>query len=108
MRAVGWWGGNKSDPVYGLRITKADRDRAFDPSWASVAVHLDGQPDPVVVDLTPAFWRECHELRHPAIGAWFNELGVAPWPAGSPPSFALRETEPAQFHARPIEHKSLL
>lgn len=74
---------------YGLRISRVDRDRHFRRDWSRVTVRLPGQDKPVVVNLTPSFWKNCTELRHKEIGRWLRASGFAPWPKGDPPAFEM-------------------
>jgi hypothetical protein len=108
MRARGWSGGSEANPTYGLAITASDRDIVIDKAWASVVLFLGEDPAPVEVDLSGAFWRSCPEFRHPAIKTWFEELGLAPWRKGSPPSFGVRNIGDNQFTVRRLERKSLI
>ena len=99
MRVVGWSSGspnNQTGAGYGIRISRQDRDRHFDPDWANVTVDLDGQEE-VAVDLSPSFWRCCIELRSKLIGAWMLRKGLAPWPTGQPPEVELEPQGEARF-----------
>jgi hypothetical protein len=73
-----------SGPGYGIRISKADRNRYFVPGWDRVELEFpSGQR--VKVSLTRSFWKPekaCAELRSAAVGRWMIEQGVAPWPKG--------------------------
>ena len=108
MRARGWFGGNVDSPVYGLAITPGDRDALIDRSWRQVVLFLGDSDEPTAVDLSDAFWHRCPELRDPAIRTWFAELGVIPWPKGSPPSFGMRNLGGNRFSVKHIERRSLL
>jgi len=104
MRAVGWHnGGPPTEPSgYGLKVTPAERDRAFDKTWDEVVVDLDGGEE-MRVALTPSFWRRCSELRSAEIGRWLLGQGAAPWPKSSPPGIALRQVEGNRFTARVLK-----
>ena len=108
MRARGWSGGSEANPTYGLAITASDRDIVIDKSWDSVRLFLGDAADAVEVNLSAAFWKSCPEFRHPAIRAWFEELGLAPWRKGSPPAFGVRNIGENQFTVRRLERKSLI
>lgn len=108
MQATGWWGGSPDHPVYGLAITKTDRDNVINPDWEAVELLLGDTTEPVVVPLSDAFWRSCSEFRHPAIRSWFESLGIASWPKGNPPSFAMRSVGDNQFTVRPVVRRSLV
>lgn len=92
MLATAWNNGahHASGAGYGLKISKADRDRYFSSSWREVLVSLPGQKMPVVVELSPSFWKNCTELRHQEIGRWLRANGYAPWPKGRPPKFEVQ------------------
>ena len=71
MRVVGWSNGspnNQTGAGYGIRISRLDRERYFDPDWEKVIVDIDGQEE-IAVSLSPSLWRSCIELRSPRIGA---------------------------------------
>jgi hypothetical protein len=101
VQASGWHNGSRgrSGAGYGIRISKADRDRYFVPCWDNVELEFpDGQR--VQVDLTRSFWKPetpCAELRDAAIGRWLIEQGAAPWPKGSPPRLVLAPLGPKRF-----------
>jgi hypothetical protein len=74
VQASGWHNGSprRSGAGYGIRISKADRDRYFVPGWDNVEIEFpDGQR--VQVDLTRSFWKPetpYAEPRDAAIGRW--------------------------------------
>lgn len=92
MHATAWNNGSHdmSGAGYGLRISKEDRDRHFNPACTLVIFNLGGEED-VEVRLSKSFWRSCTELRSSAIGRWLRRNGLAPWPKGNPPTFAMRK-----------------
>jgi hypothetical protein len=73
---------------YGIRISISDRDRSFDPDWATIDVDL-GALGRVTVSLSDSFWRTCSELRSADIGRWLIGQGLVPWPKSAPPSLEL-------------------
>lgn len=91
---------------YGLKLTKADRDRYFDSSWEHILLELDGA-ETTSVSLSPSFWRSCPELRSAEIGSWLIQHGAAPWKQGSPPGIVLAPVEGNQFAARLLARRSL-
>jgi len=101
VEASGWHNGSprSSGAGYGIRISKADRDRYFVPGWESVELEFpDGQR--AEVTLTRSFWKPekpCAELRHEVIGRWMFAQGAAPWPKGSPPRLVLMPLGPKLF-----------
>ena len=98
MRAAAWHGGpdKTSGAGYGVRISHADRDAQFNPSWTSVTVAIAGVAD-IRVPISRSFWRLCSELRSAEIGRWMLRKGLAPWPKGRPPVFELTPLAPAKF-----------
>lgn len=83
--ATGWSNGAPlvTGAGYGVRISRADRDLYFDPSWSQIVVELGSRR--TTVRLSESFWRNCHELRSAAIGRWLLDNDLATWPAGEPP-----------------------
>jgi hypothetical protein len=102
VEAKGWNNGTPraTGAGYGIRISRADRNAHFEHAWRSVTFSLDGQSE-VEVSLTPSFWRQCTELRGAEIGRWMIARGLAPWPAGQPPTFELTRVGDARFVLRP-------
>ena len=61
MKAKGWSNGgpnNETGAGYGIRLTHADRDRYFDPTWVAVELQLGADAE-VTVPISPSFWRGC-------------------------------------------------
>jgi hypothetical protein len=98
MRVSAWNNGThlKSGAGYGLRMSRAIRDRWFRPEWPNVVLELDGGTR-VAISLTPSFWRSCSELRSAELGRWLLRLGLAPWPSGAPPFLELEHMEGSRF-----------
>jgi hypothetical protein len=98
MRVRAWSNGasRRSGAGYGLKVSTADRDKAFDEEWTHVVLTIPGQGE-IVVSLSASFWRICSELRSAAIGRWLLETGRAPWPRGVPPSLRLTHTGGNRF-----------
>ena len=80
---------HSSGAGYGLRISAEIRDRCFDRGWDDVTLHLQGHDKPVIVNITPSFWRRCSEMRSKEIGRWLIRNEDAPWEKGSPPKFRI-------------------
>ncbi|MEV0383002.1 hypothetical protein [Nonomuraea sp. NPDC050643] len=101
MRVTGWNNGShRADGSgYGLRISKADRDRFFDRDRHSLILEL-GNDESVVVSVAPSFWAGCTELRSARIGRWLIGQGLAPWPAGQPPVLVMEQVEAGRFAVR--------
>ena len=95
MRATAWNNGrhHTSGAGYGLRISEEDRDRFFDRSWGHVVFDLGGEAQ-ANVPLSESFWRSCSELRSAEI---LRICGLAPWPKGNPPVFALEHVAGNRF-----------
>jgi hypothetical protein len=93
MQATAWKNGGSG---YGLHIRTADRDRFFDRAWRQVVLDLTGQ-GPVIVTVSPSFWRRCTELRSAEIGRWLHCNGLAPWPSGIPPRVVMEQVADNRF-----------
>jgi len=102
MQATAWSNGSPraSGAGYGLKISRRDRDRFFDPGWSAIVLHLPGQ-EPVSVRLYGSFWRSCTELRSAAIGRWLRANELAPWQPGKPPVLALQQAGDRAFRVTP-------
>jgi hypothetical protein len=109
VRASGWHnGGQQADPAgYGIKFTKADRDRSFDPDWDHVVLDLEGA-EQVTVPLAASFWRSCSELRSAAIGRWLLESGAAPWAHGTPPGIVVTPVESNHLSAHVLKRYNFL
>jgi len=104
MIVTAWKNGRHSDQnlAYGIRINPEDRDIFFMKSWSSIDLSLPDRNDFLNIAITPSFWKECHELRHPSIGQWFRENNHTPWEKGCPPKFVLKPVRQNQFTLRPL------
>jgi hypothetical protein len=91
MKVVGWNNGspdNRNGEGYGIRIVPKDRDVYFQRTKSSLHIEL-GDGHLVMFRLSDSFWGDCVELRSPKIGKWMLNVGLAPWPIGSPPNLRL-------------------
>ena len=88
---------------YGLKVSAADRDRSFNRNWRSGTLRPVTKSRFVEVNCAKdSFWnRTCRELIASDVGRWFIELGVAPWPTGTPPRFDLSPIETGIFRVQP-------
>jgi hypothetical protein len=86
MIVSAWHDGGGS---YGLRILEANVSLYFRPEWETVAIYLPDETEPVVVPLTPSFWRGSPELRSSRIKAFFLRNGLIPWEKKQPPNLEL-------------------
>jgi hypothetical protein len=102
MRATAWNNGSHSatGAGYGLRISRQDRDRFFDPQWQEVVFDLGGEAEATTA-LSESFWRSCSELRSADIGRWLLRHDLAPWPRGRPPVVTVTHIEGNRFLALP-------
>jgi hypothetical protein len=102
--ATAWNNGqhHSSGAGYGLKVSPSDRDRYFDRRWGVAELHLPALDEPVRVNIDKAsFWSgNCRELISREIGQWFQSVGRAPWPSGSPPRVELRPRGNGAFHVR--------
>lgn len=89
MKVTAWNSGKTSQPgAYGIRISRADRDKHFSRSWHNVCIELSDDYT-VEVNVSRSFWKDCIELRHRCIGKWIMARGKkAPW-GRNPPRFEL-------------------
>jgi hypothetical protein len=105
MRASGWNNGSPSTSGagYGIRISKADRNSYFVPTWTHVQLQFpDGST--ARVQLSSSFWKPlspCSELRSAAIGRWLIAQGLAPWKKGSPPKLVVSPLSNNDFLVKP-------
>lgn len=72
---------------YGLKIDRLDRDRYFVREWGTILMELEGEAQPVEVNIDKdSFWNStCRELISVKIGKWLIKNGLAPWPFRKPP-----------------------
>lgn len=74
MHVIAWNNGkhHTTGAGYGLKISIRDRDRYFRREWQSVFVMLEGQAEPIEVNVAKSsFWSPvCRELIHAEIGGW--------------------------------------
>jgi hypothetical protein len=105
--ATGWHNGHPSHEAagYGLKLTKADRDRYFDRTWQEVELQFVSDQSVTTVQLNPSFWGGCTELRSATIGQWLLTAGAAPWSQGNPPGVVVTHVEDNRFTARLIERR---
>ena len=87
---------NKTGSGYGIRISRKDRNKYFDPEWDSVEVELD-ENKMVDVSISSSFWDDCIELRCSEIGLWMLNKNDAPWPKHNPPKYKLTPTQERCF-----------
>jgi hypothetical protein len=84
---------------YGLKISLVDRDLYFDPSWKSVYLHLEGNSQPVEINVDKkSFWGPtCRELINKEIGVWLRANNLAPWPKSKPPKLPMEVVDNREF-----------
>ncbi|MCE7556437.1 hypothetical protein [Aliivibrio fischeri] len=75
---------------FGVRIARKDRDSNFLQSQPIVRLLVDDEV--VEVELTPSFWRKCHEIRHQKIGKWIVYHGLHKASKGYPNKLLLERT----------------
>lgn len=100
FEATAWNNGGHSDTGagYGLRIGALNRDTFFHRNWNDVTLYLQGNEKPVSVKLTPAFWKQCSEVRSKDIGRWLIQNGHALWEKGRPPRFRVKREGERDFY----------
>lgn len=84
---------------YGFRVHPADRDAYFKKEWTSLVIEVEGQGEPVEVELDPAgLWGETPApILCPAVGRWLRHNGLAPWGRGNAPVILLEPVEGNHF-----------
>ena len=84
---------------YGFRVHPADRDTFFKKEWTAVVIEVEGQGDPVEVQIDQTgLWAETPgAIICPAVGRWLRHNGLAPWARGNPAVFALEPVEENRF-----------
>jgi hypothetical protein len=101
MIVSAWWGGNRTNPTYGIRVGHNNRDNFFNPAWAHIKVEIDGELH--TFRLTPGFWRHCPEFRDPdengvrVIRNWLQHNFQIPWEPNHPPHFVLEIVGEGRF-----------
>lgn len=86
---------DRAGVVYGVRVSRTDRDRFFDPRAPEINIEIGGKP--VHAKLTPSFWRSCTEIRHPEIAKFIIDHGLAKWPSRRPHSLHLEPVGKNRF-----------
>lgn len=107
MTVSAWWGGRKKGQreggSYGVRLSKADRNKHFcwiSQKWDHVLITL---PNGCVAKAKigkknkPKFWENCPELVCSVIRDWLGETGRLSWSRDDPPKFDLIHVEDNKF-----------
>jgi hypothetical protein len=93
MIVTGWTNGSPltSGAGYGVKVGYDDRSWYFRHDWKSVFVFLEGQTQPVEINVAKkSFWtKTCGELISAEIGRWLIKNGLAPWPQDHPTKISL-------------------
>ena len=91
--ASAWHNGSPNSNTgagYGLRVDASYAPIIFQKPWANVELHLNGQINPVMINLShSAKSGRCPELRHKGIGLWLISNRNHQWANGQPPRFTL-------------------
>jgi hypothetical protein len=92
---------------YGFKVSAADRDAFFKPEWELIVLEIEGEAEPVKVELDrEGLWgKECREIRCDAVGRWLHKNGMAPWSKINAPMFEIDPLEDNNFVLRKT-HKS--
>jgi hypothetical protein len=93
MRATGWQSGG--GVILGFRVGKQNALKSFRREWKSVTLELGDEV--VDVRLSPAFWRDCPELKSREISTWMKLHRLFPWARGKTPNFELVEVGTRRF-----------
>ena len=101
MEVTAWNNGayHTSGAGYGLKVNASDRDRYFSRTWSTIILELQGQTDPIEVNIAkPSFWSDtCRELIKKDIGLWLIDNGYGTWKSGQPPKFQLEKVAERRF-----------
>ena len=101
MIITAWKNGKHSETrtAYGVRLSVADRDEFIQREWKSVLLELEGNPNPIEVNVAKeSFWGEkCTELIKKEIRVWLWDKGLAPWPKYLPPKLLMECISDNQF-----------
>lgn len=103
-----WKGGNpdyRNPAGYGLKLSETDRDRNFDKQWNTVVLELQGESQPLTVNIAKkSFWnRTCRELISQDIGKWMIKNNKAPWTKYNPPKMKMTRIKDNRFKVEFIE-----
>ena len=84
---------------YGVKVNYSDRNRYFRHEWKSVFVFLEGQTQPVEINIAKkSFWtKTCGELISAEIGRWLIKNGLSTWQKWNPPLLNLDQIQDNQF-----------
>lgn len=109
MIVTAWNNGahSRNGAGYGFKVSVTDRDLDFKPEWDVIILELEGE-EPFEVKINKeAFWSEaCRELISPEIGKWLRHQGIAPWPKGNPPRFAIDPVAENRFRVAKPQKQS--
>ena len=113
MIVTAWNNGahSRNGTGYGFKVNVADRDEHFKKEWTSILLEIEGEDTPAEITIdAERFWGETpHELHSLEVGKWLRKNGLAPWPAGNPPTFALDPVSDNHFKLEKAisKHKKL-
>lgn len=87
---------------YGIKISIQDRDKFFQRNWKTILVDLEGEKNPVEINIEKAsFWNStCRELISKEIGGWLISNHLETWPTGKLPSLVLVQKNERSFLLR--------
>jgi len=81
---------------FGLRIPSKIRRDIFQKEWETITICTESIE--FVVPVTPAFWRQCNEIRSRHIGEWLIDNGLDKWPKGTPPLIYVTHLGGTKFY----------
>lgn len=90
---------HSSGAGYGIKLSLFDREANFSPDWGIVLLFLEGNDNPIEVNVAKrSFWsKSCGELIHKGIGNWFQQNGISSWAKGMPYNVYLYHLKDNQF-----------
>jgi hypothetical protein len=90
---------NRNGTGYGFKVNLPDRDQYFKKDWEKIVIEIeDGKETFEIAINKTQFWgEEPYPLISKEIGKWLRNHGLAPWPHGKPPVFALDPVSDNQF-----------
>jgi len=86
---------SKEASMYGIYVPSKYLSN-FRRSWRIIELSIEGG-DFFKIEITPSFWKNCHELRHENIGKWFKANNYEKWEKNNPPRFNLTKIDHIKF-----------
>jgi hypothetical protein len=106
MKVTACKSGHFSSPLatFGIRIGIENRQQYFRPEWKSIILEIS-ENSVIEPYLTPGFWRQSPDIRHPAFRRWFTTQGLMPGRDGAPPDLNWYPSVKIGFTSATHEHR---